>query len=628
MTLFRKLNWIQRLTIILGAIVTANWAMASFTGYSLIGGDLFVIFFLGFLTLLAVLCLRPLSQRLLWRVRNRLFVTYFLIGLLPVALLITFVVLGFYLVLGQTANYLLHAEIDRRLDQVYVAAGRLAEDYAAGRDLVSQAGDRVLVRIDERSKEFPGWSKPGFKGIVVNASGDHFFAAQAESNRRARQAEVFVYRPLNNQMLAELMSGLASITIIAGDRVQLQLGRFENGAVRVPLKSADVAPTPPPVGFWDIAVESPTPLSVRSLEDGRIEAEALILETRSSAMLARLFSTLGSFARILAFALLVVAVAFLTVEFIAILFSARLTRTLTRAVHDLYIGTKRVEAGDLSHRIPVRTKDQLSELAGSFNSMTAQISRLIAEVKEKEKLQAELEVARQVQAQLFPKEVPKLKTLELAGICNPARIVSGDYYDFVPFDSRSTALVIGDISGKGISAALLMASLQSSLHAQLAIGSNEVVSTAAIVSRLNRQFYENSPPEKYATFYCGVYNDEQGRLHYTNAGHLAPILVRRGTVLRLESNGMAVGMFPDFPFQQACLDLQQGDLLVAFTDGITESENVRGEQFGEERLTEMLIRSSDRPLDDIVKTVTESVSNWASDPDNQDDTTILLARRL
>src|SRR5215467_7288987 len=155
MTLFRKLNWIQRITITLGAIVTANWVMASFTGYSLIGGDLFVIFFLGFLTLLAVLCLRPLTRWLLWRVRNRLFVTYFLIGLLPVALLITFVVLGFYLVLGQTANYLVHAEIDRRLDQVYAAAGRFAEDYAAGRDAVSQAGDHVLVRIDKASREFP-----------------------------------------------------------------------------------------------------------------------------------------------------------------------------------------------------------------------------------------------------------------------------------------------------------------------------------------------------------------------------------------------------------------------------------------------------------------------------------------
>src|SRR5215471_12729656 len=148
MALFSKLSRLHRITLILFAIVAANWLVSSFTGYSLIGGDLFVIFFLAFLVVFAVACLRPLTQRLLWRVRNRLFVTYFLIGLLPVALLVTFVVVGFYLVVGQTANYLVHAEIDRRLDQVYVSAGRFAEDYSSGRDVISPAQDHVLVRVD------------------------------------------------------------------------------------------------------------------------------------------------------------------------------------------------------------------------------------------------------------------------------------------------------------------------------------------------------------------------------------------------------------------------------------------------------------------------------------------------
>src|SRR5207244_13476009 len=124
--------------------------------------------------------------------------------------------------------------------------------------------------------------------------------------------------------------------------------------------------------------------------------------------------------------------------------------------------------------------------------------RLIVEVKEKEKLESELEIARQVQAQLFPKQVPKLKKLELVGVCNPARIVSGDYYDFIPLDSRWTALVIGDISGKGLSAALLMASIQSSLHAQLTTGPPAALSTATLIARLNLHLYANPPPENYA----------------------------------------------------------------------------------------------------------------------------------
>jgi sigma-B regulation protein RsbU (phosphoserine phosphatase) len=342
----------------------------------------------------------------------------------------------------------------------------------------------------------------------------------------------------------------------------------------------------------------------------------------------QLLNTLGSFRSLAVIGVLSIIGALVIVELIAIGSSVQLTRSLTRAIHDLYTGTQKIETGDFSHRVPVRTKDQLSELASSFNTMTGRIQQLIEDVKEKEKLEAELEIARHVQSQLFPKEVPKLKTLELTGVCKPARVVSGDYYDFIPVNSQSTAIVIGDISGKGISAALLMASLQSALHAQLKMGANGSLSTATLVDRLNRQLYESTPPEKYATFYCGLYDDQTGLLAYTNAGHLAPIVIRQEQVLRLESNGMVVGMFPDVPYEQNVIQLQSGDLLIAFTDGVTECENREGEQFGEERLTSLLVRHRERPLEEIASAITDAVHNWSGDVDGQDDTTILLARRL
>src|SRR5205085_1231590 len=147
------------------------------------------------------------------------------------------------------------------------------------------------------------------------------------------------------------------------------------------------------------------------------------------------------------------------------------------------------------------------------------------------------------------------------------------------------------------------ASVQASLHAQLTAGANATVSTAILVSRLNRQLYESTTPEKYATFYCGMYDDQSGGLLYTNAGHLAPMLIRRGEVTRLESNGIVVGMF-------------------------TECENAQGIQFGDDRLADLLTRNSDKPLNEIVQIVTHAVRDWAHDLDNQDDTTMLLARRL
>jgi sigma-B regulation protein RsbU (phosphoserine phosphatase) len=371
------------------------------------------------------------------------------------------------------------------------------------------------------------------------------------------------------------------------------------------------------------------PLSVRDVETGDRDGYAISVNARPSRVVDRVTSTLGAWKSAAIVGILSIVVIFVLVELVAIVSSVKLTRTLTRTVHDLHEGTKKVEAGDFSHRIPVRSQDQLSELATSFNAMTQRVEKLIEEVKDKEKLEAELEIARQVQAQLFPKEVPKLRTLELVGVCNPARVVSGDYYDFIPLDSRSTALVIGDISGKGISAALLMASLQSSLHAQLTMAMNgSAPSAATLVARLNRQLYENTPPEKYATLYCGLYDDQNGMLSYTNAGHLAPILIRRGETIRLESNGMVVGMFPDFPYEQSVIQLLPGDLMTAFTDGITECESPAGEQFGEERLTELLRRERERPLDEITRTIIDAVGNWAGGIDKQDDTTVLLARRI
>src|SRR5207244_7516482 len=186
------------------------------------------------------------------------------------------------------------------------------------------------------------------------------------------------------------------------------------------------------------------------------------------------------------------------------------------------------------------------------------------EVKEKERLENELEIARDVQSQLFPKSFPHLKTLEVWGGCQPARTVSGDYYDFVSLSADRVALAIGDISGKGISAALLMAHIQSALRSQLMHGENHngnsrliaAASPSSIISILNDHLYASSPPEKYATFFLGLYADEGGQLIYTNAGHLAPMVVRRGEVLRLPGDGFPVGLCPGIHYEQHTFNLE------------------------------------------------------------------------
>jgi sigma-B regulation protein RsbU (phosphoserine phosphatase) len=262
--------------------------------------------------------------------------------------------------------------------------------------------------------------------------------------------------------------------------------------------------------------------------------------------------------------------------------------------------------------------------------MTEQIRHYISEMRKKEKLESELEIARQVQARLFPRTVPELKTLELAGICLPGRFVSGDYYDFVRLDDRFTAIALGDVSGKGVSAALLMASIQSSLHGHLRFSGaalNPSLSTATLMALISQQLYESTPAEKYATFFCSVYDDETGVLRYSNCGHVKPIVVRASQVSTLEGDGMVVGLLPNVRYEQREFALQQGDLVAIFSDGIPEAENAQEQEFGEARLGELLAQHAAEPLDRIIQAVTEAVAAWAHDPDGRDDTTLVLLRK-
>jgi sigma-B regulation protein RsbU (phosphoserine phosphatase) len=275
-------------------------------------------------------------------------------------------------------------------------------------------------------------------------------------------------------------------------------------------------------------------------------------------------------------------------------------------------------------------------LGASFNTMTENLERLIVVAKEKERLESELEIAREVQSQLFPKNLPSPKALMLTGVCNPARVVSGDYYDFMRFDS-SVAFAIGDVAGKGISAALLMASIQSTMRMQLTAGvpgmsgngeAPHPLSTAMMVSRLNKLLYANTSPEKYATFYFAVYDETTHTLTYTNAGHLQPILLRKGVPELLEVTGTVVGAFPFSLYEERNIQIASGDVLVAYTDGMIEPENEYGEMFGEQRLTDLLAKNVDRESPEIIARVMEAVLQWSGDAaELSDDMTMLVARR-
>ena len=252
--------------------------------------------------------------------------------------------------------------------------------------------------------------------------------------------------------------------------------------------------------------------------------------------------------------------------------------------------------------------------------------RAAAEKQERARRAAqELEIATQVQARLFPQILPDLSTVDYAGACLPARAVGGDYYDFLDLGRGRVAFVVGDISGKGIGAALLMAHLQASLRSQCAIASAR---PEQFLRSVNRLFRENTSESAYATLFFGEYDDEARRLRYASCGHVPALLLHAdGRLDRLASTSGAIGLFDDWSCSMEERPLETGDTLAVYTDGVTESLDTAGEEFGEERLVEALWRHHASPARAALESVLRNVRQWsAGEP--QDDVTLILARAL
>jgi serine phosphatase RsbU (regulator of sigma subunit)/predicted enzyme related to lactoylglutathione lyase len=249
--------------------------------------------------------------------------------------------------------------------------------------------------------------------------------------------------------------------------------------------------------------------------------------------------------------------------------------------------------------------------------------RQTAEKLESERRVArELEIARQVQARLFPQRIPLTRTLEYAGACIQARQVGGDYYDFLDLGCERLGLVIADIAGKGIAAALLMANLQANLRSQCAIASDQ---PQQFLRSLNQLFYENTADGDYATIFFSEYNDKTRRLRYANCGHLSALLLRRDNSLeRLNSTSTVLGLFEEWDCSIEERQLFPGDTLALYTDGITESANDAGEEFGEQRLAEALRRHRKIPSQALLASVVDEIRLFNPN-EQQDDITLIVA---
>lgn len=594
------------------------------------------------------------TRKMLWRVRHRMIAVFFFVGVLPISIACLLVALGGLLSLGPLTRYIATDRFESYGGRMQAAAGPLLEHL-----LETPAHERrhVLATFHEHAKGvFPGLvlrteldgatetypddtlaGRPPsklFTGEFLVRKDDRVFLVTGASDDSA-QARVVVAVPVTQELMSGLMPGLGVLEFRIGQRDDRTPG-WGRLAVRPAVNAdpqLDESGIPPPKHPLDWQINWPVQTPVLDWDGDRIESTAYLLRTRPSALWGRIFARESErMMRVFVIAGYALIAAFGASLLVSLFIATSITRTLTRAINDLYVGTRHVNRGEFAYRIPVRGSDQVNDLSRSFNAMTESIQELIEESQRRLQLEAELEIAREVQSRLFPAETPSFEDLEVLGVCRPAQSVSGDFYDYVTLDCDRLAICFGDVSGKGISAALVMASLHSIMRTQLSLlhqGEQQELQAAAsvVVGRANLQLCEGTAPEKFSTLFFGAYDVANGVLAYCNAGHLPPLLIRDGSIQSLNINGMVVGAFPFATYNADSLRLRSGDLLVAFTDGITEPENPEGLEYGEERLIERLRALAHVPAKDLIEQVMNDVVAWTEEETLQDDMTMLVVRK-
>lgn len=634
------------------------------------GGSIFN--YLKFVALLAALYIlyRLLAwgrSRLLWSLRNRLIVAGLFIAVVPVLLLALLAVRSATILYSQLASYLLYEDVQRRKDVLADIAEHIAAAHTTLPASVSEAeSERVLAAQSHsvHDRELPGLTiefsddaglllkileakspsprdkaAPGgqsFAGLLQQ--GETLSIISIRAMREPRGVRVVTLRvPLDEIFLASIAPDLGAIQFNLMRRysggAHPGVLYTTNGAQQYETIRRIVARNRflQPAMLW---IDSP--VNVVSRLDAiyvgpngafdPVHPVLAVFNARPWQLSRRMFSSLGELRDTYLIAFVLIFIAFVVIEAAALTTGLVLTRQITKAVDELYRATQYVQAGDLSHRVRIERRDQLGVLGESFNLMTSSISNLIEEQKQRQRLENEISIAREVQDQLFPRALPKISGVEIEAICKAARAVSGDYYDFIQLSPTHLAIAIADISGKGISAALLMASLQAALRSQVLVDGSETMSTAELVSRLNKHLVRNTGDDRFATFFIAVYDSATRNLRYTNAGHLPSFLISRDSALHLDKGGMVLGVVEDYCYEEGEVLVPPDSLLVGYSDGLVEPENVYGEEFGIRRLQQAAVHVQGATPQVVAESLMSAAEEWSGTPEQADDMTVIVAR--
>jgi len=617
-------------------------------------------------------------HRLLWRVRRKLILSYVFIGVVPVLLVAIFFTLGGLLFFFNVSAFMLRNHVGSVVEGAEFLA-QAAAPTIDGRSTVAQLTPGLATRQAAAAARYPlvsyalvpsdgqcgggstapapsvvtgPWSHvgapraipawvpcSGFASLITYpAEGGTRIAARAIAWPPGLRSALIVDIPFGDALIREFHDEVG-ITIEAYTIVELlnerrdqaaageRRGRLVLGPVNLGLGEQQE-----PFGWvafldytdWKTGAMSPLTVGFRM-------GPTAVYRYLSGPSFAPLDNfNLGQIFLIL---LAVVAGLFLIIQAVAFVMGLTLARSITGSVHELFAGTERVRRGDFGHKIAIRSRDQLGELAGSFNSMTASIEGLLLEKAEKERLEQELRIARSIQMSLLPQGPLHMPGISLSGHCEPAREVGGDYYDFLPLENDRLGILIADVAGKGTSAALYMAELKGLVLSL----SRHHVSPRSMLIEANSIISHHLDARSFITMTYAVVDLRARTMTCARAGH-CPLIYVPGpdatsrTPQVLTPEGMVLGLQFDLGdtfdrlLEEITLPLGRGDLFVFYTDGISEAMNPQGDCFGDQRLVDLAERQADLSPDNLCAAILSDVHAFAGNAGQHDDMTMVLLK--
>ena len=319
---------------------------------------------------------------------------------------------------------------------------------------------------------------------------------------------------------------------------------------------------------------------------------------------------------------------FIALFFVVSVLSFLLSRIITNPIVALKKGSEAIGRGNLDYKVEVKTGDELEDFANSFNKMASDLKEYMEELRrttaEKERMSKELEIAKGIQQSFLPESTPEIEGIDLAAVNLPATEVGGDFYDFIPIAKDKWGLAIADVSGKGVPAALFMALSRTLIRASTA----RKPTVANAIRQANELIFEDSKSSMFVTLFYAIVDSKKMNLTYVNAGHNPPLLLREtsGEIILLKAKGIALGVIEDVELQEVEIGLRSGDIIVLYTDGVTEAINEKEEQFGQERLISVIRDNHTLPAQDIIARVQNEIMTFAGKQPQFDDITLMVLK--